>query len=316
VLASTLSALSDRLDSKFLTAYWLPAFVAVLGGFGIFAVIVGGEQIDHWLYNLDSVEQTLGVLLIVLAVTMGAFVLRALSHPIAQLFAGAALPRAVADWSTRGQLRVKHRAASLMRDKPGPEAETLSPQVTEERLNRVFPLDDAETQPTLFGNVLATAAEYPRLTYAMEGFLWWPRLSPLVPVDFQGMLGGTQAPMMGLLNLSVVFAGLAIVGAPVLLLTGHWVAGLVTLGGGLLLVRLCYRAAVSQAAELGSLLRVGFDLYRHEILHQMDLEIPANLAAERRLWLQLSSEMLGLPKDKLSRSSKPPAAPAEGESAE
>ena len=74
---------------------------------------------------------------------------------------------------------------------------------------------------------------------------------------------------------------------------GHWTAAIVVLFGGALLSRLCYRAAVSQAAEVASLLRVGFDLYRHDILRQMDLEIPVDIVAERALWLQLTAEMLG-----------------------
>lgn len=304
MLASALGALSDRLDSKFLIAYWLPAFVATLGGFGLLAFLAGAEQIDAWIYGLDSVEQTLAVLLIVLTVTMGAFVLRALSRPVSEVFAGEALPRGVADWSTRGQLRGKRRAARILSGDGGLKAiasagkveNAASEQEVRQSLSRVYPLDDDEVRPTRYGNVLATAVEYPRLTYMMEGLLWWPRLSPLVPIEFQDMLGGAQAPMMALLNLSVVFAALALVGAAVLVLAGgHWVAAIVVLVGGLLLARLCYRAGVSQAAELASLLRVGFDLYRHEILRQMDLDVPADIAAERQLWLQLTSEMLGLP---------------------
>src|SRR5262245_46917418 len=107
MLASALGALSGRLDSKFLTAYWLPAFVALLGGLGILALAVGAEQMDAWVYGLDAVEQTIGTLILLLLMTMLAFVLRALSRPIVELFAGVALPRTVAKWSARGQLRVR-----------------------------------------------------------------------------------------------------------------------------------------------------------------------------------------------------------------
>jgi hypothetical protein len=40
------SALSARIDSKLLTGYWLPAFVAVL---------VGPSRMEAWVYDLDSV---------------------------------------------------------------------------------------------------------------------------------------------------------------------------------------------------------------------------------------------------------------------
>jgi hypothetical protein len=226
---------------------------------------------------------------------MLAFVLRALSRPITEVFAGAALPRAVAEWSTRGQLKAKKRTAQVIGVEPDRWPTGASAREETEWLNRVFPLDDAETRPTLFGNVMATAAEHPRLAYMMEGLLWWPRLAPLVPGSFYDMIGGAQAPTMALLNLSVVLTALALGGALTLALSGaHGIAAVVVLVGGLFLGRLSYRAAVSQASELGSLIRVGFDLYRHEILRQMDLDIPADLEAERALWNRLTAQVLGL----------------------
>ena len=212
MLSSTIGSLSDRLDTKFLTAYWLPAFVAVLGGFGILAALVGPQQLDAWVYDLDSVEQSLGALIILLLMTMLAFVLRALTRPIAEVFAGDALPRAVADWSTRGQLRAKRETAQVLGvASDGLKAVSADQQATQ-RLAQLFPQDDADAKPTLFGNVLAMAAEHPRFAYAMVGTVWRPRLSPLLPTSFQDLLSSAQAPMMGLLNLSVVFAALGLVG--------------------------------------------------------------------------------------------------------
>jgi hypothetical protein len=130
----------------------------------------------------------------------------------------------------------------------------------------------------------------------MEGLLWWPRLSPVVPVDFQDMLGGAQAPMMALLNLSVVFAALAPLAAIVLGVGGRqWAVALGAAAGGLILARLCYRAAVSQAADVGNLLRVAFDLYRFSILDQLDKNHPGDPEEERALWHELTLEILALP---------------------
>ena len=294
VLGSAIGALSGRMDSKFLTAYWLPAFVFALGSFGILAGLVGLQQIDDWIYGLDSVEQTLGVLILVLLISMVAFVLRALTRPITELFAGIALPRAVATWSTRGQLRVKTRGAHLLGTSCDPTAEATAAEA--QWLGRRFPVNNADLKPTLFGNVLASAGEHPRLAYAMEGALWWPRLSPLVPGYFQDMLAAAQAPLMALLNLSVVFVALASFAVVVLGLIGaQWVAALGSAIGALLLSRLCYRAAVSQAAEIGSLFRVAFDLYRYDILDQLGLPHPDDLAAERALWRRMTREVVGLP---------------------
>ena len=225
--------------------------------------------------------------------SMLAFVLRALSRPIVELFAVEALPRTVAEWSARGQLRVRDKAARYLGVAADRPELVSSSRQSAQWLARSFPLDDTDIQPTLFGNVLAAAAEHPRLAYAMNGGLWWPRLSPLLPLDFQDILATAQAPMMGLLNLSVVFAALALTGAATLVLAGaHWSSAVAVLVGGLLLTRLCYRAAVSQAAELGTSLRVAFDLFRYAILSQLGLERPVDLADERALWQRLTDQMV------------------------
>ena len=217
MLGSAIGALSDRIDAKFMTAFWLPAFVFVLGSIGILGARVGVRQIDHWVYGLDSVEQSIGSLIIVLLITMLAFVLRALTLPIAEIFSGIALPRPVAEWSTRGQLRAKARAKRLLAaDASDPE----HPNTAAEWMDRHFPVADTDIRPTLFGNVLASAGEHPRFAYAMEGAFWWPRLSPLLPGYFQDSLSGAQAQLMALLNLSVVFVALALEALVVLGLFG------------------------------------------------------------------------------------------------
>ena len=106
---------------------------------------------------------------------------------------------------------------------------------------------------------------------------------------------------MALLNLSIVFGALAILGALAAILSSQWLVAILWVIGTLVLSRLAYRAAVSQAAEVGSIIRVAFDLYRYDILDQLGRPHPETLAAERALWLSLTWEVLGLDAD-------PPAA--------
>lgn len=296
MLRSGLSALSDRVDSKFLTAYWLPAFVAVLGGTLILAQLLGWDRMETWIGDLDSAEQSIGAILVLLQITMIAFILRALTQVIVEFFSGTAMPRTLAEWSTEGQRRAKAATTrmlggNLLRADSAPLSRPAA-----QRLNQLFPMEDADLQPTSFGNVMARAGEHPRIAYAMEGNLWWPRLAPLLPSYFQDILGGGQAPLMALLNLSVVFAGLALFGFAVLGVIGRsWIAAIVCLIGGGVLSRLCYRAAISQAVTTATMLEVAFDLFRYEILKQLDVDVPADLTAERELWQRLSRQLLDLP---------------------
>jgi hypothetical protein len=126
-------------------------------------------------------------------------------------------------------------------------------------------------------------------------------LSQEAATAFQQMLGGTLAPMVSMLNLSVVFSALALAALVILgVIAAQWMTAIAFLVVGSLLAWLCYRAAVTQAIELGGMLGVAFDLYRHEILRQWNLAIPGDLAAERALWQRLTNELLGLPATELA----------------
>lgn len=292
MLSSVIGALGDRMDSKFLTAFWLPAFVFVLGSLWAFGLAVGSGQLESWVTDLDAVEQTLGALVLVLLISMVAFMLRALSRPVTELFAGVALPPAIASAFTQGQVRARNRAARLLEGTASPGSPMVN-QEAEAWLQSRFPQDDRDLKPTLFGNLLASVSEHPTMAYSMVGSLWWPRLYPLLPGSFQDTLAGAQAPMMALLNLSFVFGALAILGALAALLTAQWLVAILWVIGSVILARLAYRGAVSQAAEVGNMLRVAFDLYRYDILDQLDRARPEDMASERALWIGLTHEVLG-----------------------
>ena len=101
--------------------------------------------------------------------------------------------------------------------------------------------------------------------------------------------------MMAMLNLCLVFAALGSMGGLLLgFFGGSWTSAIAVLVGCLLISWICYRAALRQAVEFATTVQVGFDLYRHEILRKMDLAIPADLAAERGLWHQLTSTLHGI----------------------
>ena len=266
MLSAGISALADRLGASFVTAYLLPAFVAVLGAIAIAAHVVGASTLASRVAQLGAVGQSLALFLGLLATLLVAFMLRALARAILATFAGDLLPSAIAGFLRRGQ----HR-------------ETVKPAAPP------LSTEGEDVAPTRLGNVFAVAAEYPWQVYAMDGVFWWPRLDPLLPPEFTDKLAGAEAPMMGLLNLSLVFVGLGL-GATIVvgLLGRHVVSGLLWLLGGLVLARLCYGAAVRQASEVGSLIRVAFDLYRQAILQQLGVEPPSDLTQEQALWQQLT----------------------------
>lgn len=297
MFGTALSALGDRLDTKFLTAYWTPSFVGALLGLVLYARVAGPAEVRDWLGGLDSVGQGLVTMVVLLCVTVLGFVLQALSHTVVAFFSGALAPRAVVGWMRQSQAGRQSRAARLAAAGPLLAGGGLPTAVEVQAwLGKQYPDDAAATMPTRLGNILAAATEHPRRAYLMDGLVWWPRLAAVAPAAFGEALGSAQAAMMGLLNLSVALA-LWAVGAAVVLGpgTGDWRVAAGCLVVGLAAANLCQRAALGQAQELGTQLRVGFDLYRHEILRQMDVDVPADPDDERALWRQLTLELLGAP---------------------
>src|SRR5438093_241597 len=110
MLFSALGSIGGRLDSKFITAYFAPAFVAVFGTICILVRAVGGERFGDWVAELDSVKQAIAVLVLVMITLVLGHVMQALARPIAQLFAGRAWPELFQKTSIRSQLRARARA--------------------------------------------------------------------------------------------------------------------------------------------------------------------------------------------------------------
>jgi len=289
------SALTDatgQIDPKFLISYWLPALVATMGGVAVAALLVGPDLFDFWASNLDSVEQILIGVVLLGVTSVLSLCLKAIRRLTFMLFAGDILPHPAAGWATRRLRRAKAHAEQVLL---AADETTTDFAIRQKRrtLERGFPQGSERVRPTRFGNVLANLEEHPEFVHGMDHWLWWPRLAPLLPDAMSEVVASEMANTTGLLNLSLVLAAIALVGAVVLGVAGElWTTAIAVLGGGLLLSWVSYRAAVTEGAEAGRNFHAAYDLYRHEILKQMELEPPSDREAERALWKGLSTELL------------------------
>jgi hypothetical protein len=274
---SALGSLGQRLDAKFVAAYFFPAFVAVLGTIAIVVRQAGNTSFIAWLDQFDSLQQGGIFLVLLLGTLMLAHLLQALERPIGRLYAGRAYPELVrrlllpAQQSDRARIRLD-----------------LS---TYQRGERLFPRDPADLAPTAFGNVVAASADYPRAVYGMDTYYWWPRLLPLLPADFLEALRSLETPMRMLLNLSLVSLYLGCLAGAIGMTHSDLLAAGVGLAFGLFFALVCYQAAIAQAVELARTIWVGFDLYRYEILKQLNEALPETLEAERALWARLGQRL-------------------------
>ncbi|MBW4502418.1 MAG: hypothetical protein KME57_23335 [Scytonema hyalinum WJT4-NPBG1] len=170
------------------------------------------------------------------------------------------------------------------------------------RLDDLYNRDDYETMylyyplpkhadnvmPTRLGNILINAELYSSDRYDIDAVLIWPRLYNLFPERFLETIAEAKSSLDFMLVVSALssifalFSGVYLVivkASGLLFLTCFW--------GGLFLAWLTYRSALGSALLYAQQIKTGFDLYRHELLKQMRLELPKTPSKERKLWKRI-----------------------------
>ncbi len=278
MLTTFLTQVTGLFDRRFIVAYWAPMFVvlslATLGGLALGRGVAGALAV--W-SALDPLLQVILPLAALIGVTVLAFILQSMTAPLIRLYEGY-WPRPFHPLMNRMIAEQKARRAGL-------EAARADRQ-----LYLGYPRRDDLVRATRLGNVMTAAEEYAYQIYRLDAIVWWPRLAPLLPDTLRGQIDAALTPLIALLNLSFLLTLLALAGGPAVVLVGlqgatqPWWLFVLVFVGGLLLARLCYEAAISQAGDYGSLLRVAFDLHRHKVLEAMHIARPDDLRTERRLW--------------------------------
>jgi len=276
MLGTFVDKLSGFFGRRFIIAFWSPSCICLGVFVGLVGVLLGPEVVYSWWSHLDGTEKALLIGVILLAITLMAYLLEAISVPLTNFFEGYWPQKLLTLWKRNSRLY----AAKKNNPDEAKHAYTVRSQI--------FPRDPELLKPTRLGNVLAAVNEYSYTLYRLEAFIWWPRLSPLLPESFRTQVDTSLTPMQAMLNLSTIFCLLAIGGAS-LLIDQSWTLFFTVGLSGLILARMCYLAAVNQAITYGVLVRVAFDFYRHEILKQMHVPVPDNLVEERLLWNTLNS---------------------------
>jgi hypothetical protein len=297
MIGAFLDKIDDLFDRRFILAYWAPLFVvltlAVLGGLAVTQGI--GPLLKTW-SGLDPLLQVILPLAALIAFTVLAYILQAMTAPLIRLYEGywpawlhGLTRHAIAEQQARRAALLK-----VLESQPEGDAEAalrgLHQAGAYRQLYLGYPRKAELVRATRLGNALTAAEEYAYQVYRLDTILWWPRLSSLLPEPLRGQIDAALTPMIALVNLSFLLTLLALVGGPALVaadLSGAsqpWWLFLLVFAGGLLLARLSYEAAVTQAGDYGGLLRVAFDLHRHKVLEEMHIERPDNLREERRLW--------------------------------
>jgi hypothetical protein len=189
-----------------------------------------------------------------------------------------------------------------------------------ENVGTYSPIDEADLLPTRLGNVLKASECYAEERYKLNSLVVFPKLLHVFPQhfineledknnrfiflihsSFLAYLIGIPALLVGLFNnLFAPFCNNAFTpkwiintfcqngfisrGFSVLSPDEYIVVGLVFVGSGYLL----YRVGVDAAREFALHIRAGFDLYRFDLLRQLNHRLPTTLNDEKKIWELLS----------------------------
>ncbi len=170
------------------------------------------------------------------------------------------------------------------------------------------PLNISSQMPTRLGNVLRSSETYAFERYFIIDTAIWPRLLPVLPSEMTKHLEEKNNLFMFLLNSSflayILFLVSALSGVLGLLIDfpeKYFYIGYEFISAwsyvGLSLIFLIfgyilYLVAVNAAEDFSMYIRTSFDLYRIDLLRQLNWEPPKKLEDERKLWLELSKHLI------------------------
>ena len=181
-----------------------------------------------------------------------------------------------------------------------------------------YPLDKEHLMPTRLGNVLRASEMYAYERYAIGEITIWPRLVPLLPVEIVqtieeknnhfmflvnsaflafanaaigmcfGLIGIMAFPPSILYPYTVKAAGFFSIGYDHIAPLGYILISVVLSGFGYVL----YRISVNSAEDFSLYVRTSFDLYRKNLLRQLDWKPPKTLEAEKEIWRNISKYLI------------------------
>jgi hypothetical protein len=181
------------------------------------------------------------------------------------------------------------------------------------------PIDEEDLMPTRLGNVLRASELYADERYKLNSLVIFPKLIHILPTHFVNELedknnrfiflihSSLLSYIVGILSLIAVLvnkatAPLCGTGPSTNLVSGLLCKGFITRGftvlspneyfvAGLFFFAVgyfIYRISIVAAREFALHIRAGFDLYRFDLLRQLNHQLPKNLHEEMVMWELLS----------------------------
>jgi len=133
-----------------------------------------------------------------------------------------------------------------------------------------FPLDMNKRKPTILGNILSAAEEYPETAYGLEIGVTWPRLWLIMPENMQNEINEIRQALN--YGAQLFIWG----GAFVIFTIWAWWAALITF----FIMVITYSRMKALADVYGQIIRSSYDLHRFAIYKSMHWPIPSDPYSE------------------------------------
>ena len=271
--------LSEGLAEGWNGRLFLPGMVFLAIGLLAFMDEFGMPALVLIFSSLDVFTGVLLVLAGLFFIVMSGWLVQRLSLPILRLFEGywtgpfSRLSRYFAGRGAQAIARKRARRQSLsQRFDQLNASERAEYNLLDSELPNYPKLED-HFQPTLLGNLLSAAEEYPNLRYGLEMSVAWARLWLLLPETTRSELGAARDALdtsTRRLEWSLLVAVWGI---------WAWWAPLLAVLGGFVF----YWSMLSDAGIYADLLRAAYDLHRFELYRALHWELPAD-PQEEQAW--------------------------------
>jgi hypothetical protein len=149
-----------------------------------------------------------------------------------------------------------------------------------------LPRREALVKPTALGNAFVVLEEYPYERYGMDAMVYWPRLRPLVETEYGSQLTGYKMLLDMLLNIASLAIVFGLICLALALQAWAWLPLLAT-AIAWAIAYASYQGGVQIVLSMKEVIALCFDYYRHRLLKEFGLSVPADMQSEQLLWLQL-----------------------------
>lgn len=280
MLTKVWEKIGEGLAERWLLTIFTPAFVFWAGGAIAYVQEYGLDPLMQKWLGITVIEKGALLLGAVGGISVSAALIQMIQDPVLRLLEGY-WPRWFAKWrfnrATQWADRLVAKTSRWQELQHAVSAHDLAERRQLDAEIARIALPRERIMPTLIGNLLRSAEDYPGLRYGLDAIVCWPRLFLLLPPGTQQEISaarerlGTQTRLFVWSLLFLVWTWWQ-----------WWALGAV----GVMIM--AYYGIITAAAVYGDILRAAFDVHRFSLYRSLAWPLPTHPAREQEIGRELT----------------------------